>query len=229
MPSTIVYVHLLFAQTLWSYNGHKTVLQIQTYFSFPRCLPATHRSLGIGVQWIFLRLLGNSPFVYISFHLSVFLSMSTYLYLENYLLSRLSIYLYQINMTKIMLLTTKDLFSGTVPGPLAFGSAFDLACQVWSLDEFGNREQCLFYNKQTMSLLIFAICVGIKLASLLFIILAWKLYKPPKTVREVMDVNGKLPSVGESEGVVNRAFEPAGGNSPCQPSTRLPLSNNTRL
>ena len=78
---------------------------------------------------------------------------------------------------------------GTVPAPLIFGAIFDASCSLWQ-DTCGERGSCYFYDKQQLALGMFCVCIGYKGCALVFMILAWVFYKPPKTeVIDEIDVN----------------------------------------
>ena len=47
-------------------------------------------------------------------------------------------------------------------------------------DRCGSSGRCLFYDNEDMALYLFFVVVSVKAASLLFIIVAWRTYKPPQ-------------------------------------------------
>ena len=105
-----------------------------------------------------------------------------------------------------------------MPGPPVFGAAFDAACRVFATTATGAKGQCLFYDKEKMALLLFTICLCVKLGSLVFIVCAWKLYKPPtkaidgettlnveKVQETTLGVDNRMTNGG---GMVNSGYQP---------------------
>lgn len=93
--------------------------------SILRCVPDKERSFALGVQWLFIRLLGS------------------------------------------------------IPGPVLFGVAIDNSCILWNIDECGTKGACWTYDNPRMSDMLLAISGICKAITILFIILAFVLYKPP--------------------------------------------------
>lgn len=69
---------------------------------------------------------------------------------------------------------------------MVFGTAFDGACLQFE-DRCGDSGTCLLYDNQQMALYLFIVCVTVKAASLIMIIVAWKAYKPPKKVKKALE------------------------------------------
>ena len=69
------------------------------------------------------------------------------------------------------------LHTGTIPGPLAFGSVFDQTCSLWS-SQCGVRGSCLLYDNWTLGRNLFLLSAGIKLVSVIFITGAILSYRP---------------------------------------------------
>ncbi|KAM6473200.1 solute carrier organic anion transporter family member 4C1 [Liasis olivaceus] len=68
---------------------------------------------------------------------------------------------------------------GTIPGPILFGISIDYTCTLWSIDKCGHTGACWTYNNSKMAYMLFGISACSKAVSLLFIIIACMLYKPP--------------------------------------------------
>ena len=67
------------------------------------------------------------------------------------------------------------LFAGSIPGPILFGVAFDGACRLWSSD-CGGRGSCLYYDNARIGQYLFLVCISVKLASFVFMLIAWRCY-----------------------------------------------------
>ena len=66
---------------------------------------------------------------------------------------------------------------------------FDDACLLWQND-CGETGACLYYDNEAIGLNVFLLVVCFKVFSLILIVMAWLLYKPPK--KETDDVPGKV-------------------------------------
>lgn len=74
-----------------------------------------------------------------------------------------------------------------MPGPVAFGAAFDWSCNHWQ-ETCGQQGSCIAYDNQRMGLYIFMFSMGLKILSIFFVIACWKVYKPPALVENVVEV-----------------------------------------
>ncbi|KAI6058311.1 Solute carrier organic anion transporter family member 4C1 [Aix galericulata] len=92
-----------------------------------RCVPDKQRSFALGVQSVFLRLLG------------------------------------------------------TIPGPILFGVAIDNSCTLWDIDECKTQGACWVYDNERMAYLLLGISAACKIITIIFVIMAVLLYKPPQT------------------------------------------------
>ncbi|NXY71031.1 SO4C1 protein, partial [Glareola pratincola] len=90
-----------------------------------RCVPDKQRSFALGVQSVFLRLLG------------------------------------------------------TIPGPILFGVAIDNSCTLWDIDECKTKGACWVYDNERMAYLLMGISAACKIITIIFVVLAVCLYKPP--------------------------------------------------
>ncbi|KFW00550.1 Solute carrier organic anion transporter family member 4C1, partial [Eurypyga helias] len=90
-----------------------------------RCVPDKQRSFALGVQSVFLRLLG------------------------------------------------------TIPGPILFGVAIDNSCTLWDVDECKTKGACWVYDNKRMAYLLMGISAACKIITIIFILMAVCLYKPP--------------------------------------------------
>ncbi|XP_052556971.1 solute carrier organic anion transporter family member 4C1 isoform X2 [Tympanuchus pallidicinctus] len=91
-----------------------------------RCVPDKQRSFALGVQSVFLRLLG------------------------------------------------------TVPGPILFGFAIDKSCSLWDVDECKTKGACWVYDNEKMAYLLMSMSAACKIITIIFVIMAVFLYKPPR-------------------------------------------------
>ncbi|XP_065600285.1 solute carrier organic anion transporter family member 4C1-like [Cyrtonyx montezumae] len=91
-----------------------------------RCVPDKQRSFALGVQSVFLRLLG------------------------------------------------------TIPGPILFGVAIDNSCSLWDVDECKTKGACWVYDNERMAYLLMSISAACKTITIIFVVMAVLLYKPPR-------------------------------------------------
>ena len=66
---------------------------------------------------------------------------------------------------------------GSIPGPIIFGAAFDASCILWA-NQCKSKGSCLYYDNYRMGLYMFLLCGAVKLVGIIFLSLAWMLYKP---------------------------------------------------
>ncbi|NXA50510.1 SO4C1 protein, partial [Nothocercus julius] len=90
-----------------------------------RCVPDKQRSFALGVQSVFLRLLG------------------------------------------------------TIPGPILFGVAIDNSCTLWDINECKIKGACWVYDNERMAYLLMGISALCKIITIVFVVVAVCLYKPP--------------------------------------------------
>ncbi|KAM6105424.1 solute carrier organic anion transporter family member 4C1 [Pterocles gutturalis] len=90
-----------------------------------RCVPDKQRSFALGVQSVFLRLLG------------------------------------------------------TIPGPILFGVAIDKSCTLWDINECKTKGACWVYDNERMAYLLMGISAACKIITIIFVVMAVCLYKPP--------------------------------------------------
>ncbi|CAI9720966.1 solute carrier organic anion transporter family member 4C1-like isoform X3 [Octopus vulgaris] len=69
--------------------------------------------------------------------------------------------------------------TGTFPGPILFGVAIDQACKVWKDSCSEGDTSCWIYQKETLSRNFFLLTVIVRLFTVLFLVIAKCLYKPP--------------------------------------------------
>merc|ERR1719232_283077 len=76
---------------------------------------------------------------------------------------------------------------GTIPGPVAMGKLFDLACQVWREGCDGNTEHCYDYSSDIISINILtltAICKGLSIAFFLSGVRMYKADQKDESVKQ---------------------------------------------
>ncbi|KAM6392273.1 solute carrier organic anion transporter family member 4C1 [Rhynochetos jubatus] len=105
-----------------------------------RCVPDKQRSFALGVQSVFLRLLG------------------------------------------------------TIPGPILFGVAIDNSCTLWDIDECKTKGACWVYDNERMAYLLMGISAACKIITIIFILMAVCLYKPPSSTADVPQKDSEMVS-----------------------------------
>lgn len=74
---------------------------------------------------------------------------------------------------------------GTIPGPVAMGKLFDMACELWQEGCDGSNQHCIIYDSDRISgniLTLTAVCKGLSIAAFLGGI---RLYKHPEEEKQV--------------------------------------------
>ncbi|NXJ67851.1 SO4C1 protein, partial [Rostratula benghalensis] len=105
-----------------------------------RCVPDKQRSFALGVQSVFLRLLG------------------------------------------------------TIPGPILFGVAIDNSCALWDIDECKTKGACWVYDNERMAYLLMGISAACKIVTIIFVVMAVYLYKPPPASAAVSRKDSEMVS-----------------------------------
>ena len=72
-------------------------------------------------------------------------------------------------------------FLGTVPGPILFGAILDNTCILWQENCDGSTGSCWIYDNVLFGRYIAILCICICIFSLLFLVIAVCVYKPPVT------------------------------------------------
>ncbi|CAE1324228.1 SLCO4A [Acanthosepion pharaonis] len=91
---------------------------------------------------------------------------------------------------------------GTLPGPLLFGFAIDKSCMVWKKSSCAEELSCWIYKDRTLSRNFFILVVVVRTFSILFMVLANYLYKPPtQKVQTVIDESQAYINPVAAEGV----------------------------
>ncbi|GCC30041.1 solute carrier organic anion transporter family member 4C1-like [Chiloscyllium punctatum] len=81
---------------------------------------------------------------------------------------------------------------GTIPGPILFGTVIDLSCVLWNMDACGVKGACWTYDNPKMASLITAIGTSAKMISIIALVAASLLYKPPQ-ISEVAEQTTDQP------------------------------------
>ena len=68
---------------------------------------------------------------------------------------------------------------------MLFGYILDASCILWESD-CDDQGACFYYDKTKLGVYIYLLSLMYKLLSILFLVLAWKLYKPPKDIADVV-------------------------------------------
>uniref|UniRef100_A0A8C5M0G3 Solute carrier organic anion transporter family member n=1 Tax=Leptobrachium leishanense TaxID=445787 RepID=A0A8C5M0G3_9ANUR len=98
--------------------------------SIIRCVPDKQRSFALGVQWLFIRLLGS------------------------------------------------------IPGPISFGALIDSSCLLWNVNECGRKGACWTYDNPDTSMKLIYISAASKATTIIFLFVAYFIYKPPPSKTE---------------------------------------------
>ena len=61
---------------------------------------------------------------------------------------------------------------GSIPGPIIVGALFDSSCLYWQ-EECGSRGNCWVYDNNDLSLRMFGVSTGVRVASVIFAFCAW--------------------------------------------------------
>ncbi|NXC39499.1 SO4C1 protein, partial [Penelope pileata] len=83
---------------------------------------------------------------------------------------------------------------GTIPGPILFGVAIDNSCILWDIDECRTRGACLVYDNERMAYLLMSISAACKIITIIFVIIAVFLYKPPHPSPTVSQKDSEMVS-----------------------------------
>uniref|UniRef100_A0A8C3PMV0 Kazal-like domain-containing protein n=1 Tax=Calidris pygmaea TaxID=425635 RepID=A0A8C3PMV0_9CHAR len=67
----------------------------------------------------------------------------------------------------------------TIPGPILFGVAIDNSCALWDIDECKTKGACWVYDNERMAYLLMGISAACKIITIIFVVMAVYLYKPP--------------------------------------------------
>ncbi|XP_071586167.1 solute carrier organic anion transporter family member 4C1 isoform X1 [Heliangelus exortis] len=68
---------------------------------------------------------------------------------------------------------------GTIPGPILFGAAIDNSCTLWDINECQTTGACWVYDNESMAYQLMGISAACKLITIIFVVIAVWLYKPP--------------------------------------------------
>ena len=88
------------------------------------------------------------------------------------------------------------MISGTIPGPVLMGTAFDGSCALWRTRCGESRGSCLSYHNDKLALYLFFLCTGIKGLGIIFILIAWRCYVAgtKEVIQTSVVSNGNIPS-----------------------------------
>ena len=71
-------------------------------------------------------------------------------------------------------------FLGFIPSPIMYGSLIDKSCVLWQNNKCNDKTaNCLEYNNAYFRFYMFILALGTKFLAFIFMLLAYKLYKPP--------------------------------------------------
>ncbi|XP_077145857.1 solute carrier organic anion transporter family member 4C1 [Ranitomeya variabilis] len=83
---------------------------------------------------------------------------------------------------------------GSIPGPIVFGVVIDSSCILWNLNECGTQGACWTYNNSSISYKLIGISAASKALTIIFLIVAYFIYKPPASKPDPSQDNGKVIS-----------------------------------
>ncbi|KAM4050891.1 solute carrier organic anion transporter family member 4C1 [Anomaloglossus baeobatrachus] len=83
---------------------------------------------------------------------------------------------------------------GSIPGPIVFGAVIDSSCILWNLNECGTQGACWTYNNSSISYKLIGISAVSKAITIIFLIVAYFIYKPPPSKPDPTQDNGKIIS-----------------------------------
>ncbi|XP_053330553.1 solute carrier organic anion transporter family member 4C1 [Spea bombifrons] len=69
---------------------------------------------------------------------------------------------------------------GSIPGPITFGVLIDSSCMLWNINECGSKGACWTYDNPDTSYKLIAISAASKAITILFLFVAYFVYKPPQ-------------------------------------------------
>ncbi|XP_044131909.1 solute carrier organic anion transporter family member 4C1 [Bufo gargarizans] len=83
---------------------------------------------------------------------------------------------------------------GSIPGPIVFGVVIDSSCILWNLNECGTQGACWTYNNTGISYKLIGISAASKVITIIFLFIAYFIYKPPPSKPDFSHDNGKIIS-----------------------------------
>ncbi|XP_075710955.1 solute carrier organic anion transporter family member 4C1 [Rhinoderma darwinii] len=83
---------------------------------------------------------------------------------------------------------------GSIPGPIVFGVVIDSSCILWNLNECGTQGACWTYNNSSISYKLVGISAASKVITIIFLFIAYFIYKPPPSKPDSSQDNEKIIS-----------------------------------
>ncbi|XP_030322651.1 solute carrier organic anion transporter family member 4C1 isoform X2 [Calypte anna] len=83
---------------------------------------------------------------------------------------------------------------GTIPGPILFGAAIDNSCTLWDINECHTTGACWVYDNESMAYQLMGISAACKLITIIFVVIAVCLYKPPPASAALSEKNSGMVS-----------------------------------
>ncbi|XP_063820142.1 solute carrier organic anion transporter family member 4C1 [Pseudophryne corroboree] len=83
---------------------------------------------------------------------------------------------------------------GSVPGPIVFGVVIDSSCILWNVNECGSKGACWTYDNSSISYKLIGISAASKVITLIFLFVAYFIYKPPLSKSDSSQDNTKIIS-----------------------------------
>ncbi|XP_010005530.1 PREDICTED: solute carrier organic anion transporter family member 4C1-like [Chaetura pelagica] len=86
---------------------------------------------------------------------------------------------------------------GTIPGPILFGVAIDNSCTLWDINECHVKGACWVYDNERMAYLLMGISAICKIITVIAVVMAIWLYKPPPASSALSGKNSEMVSAVE--------------------------------
>ncbi|KAM7165553.1 solute carrier organic anion transporter family member 4C1 isoform 3-T3 [Macrochelys suwanniensis] len=83
---------------------------------------------------------------------------------------------------------------GTIPGPILFGVAIDSSCTLWDVNKCDIKGACWVYDNSKMAYMLIGISAACKVITILFIVIAFCLYKPPPDSSATLQKDAEMVS-----------------------------------
>ncbi|KAM8962211.1 solute carrier organic anion transporter family member 4C1 [Pelodytes ibericus] len=83
---------------------------------------------------------------------------------------------------------------GSIPGPITFGVLIDSTCLLWNMSDCGSKGACWTYDNPSMSYKLIAVSGASKAITIIFLFVAYFIYKPPSSNKEVEKDSDKIIS-----------------------------------
>ncbi|XP_068103577.1 solute carrier organic anion transporter family member 4C1-like isoform X2 [Hyperolius riggenbachi] len=83
---------------------------------------------------------------------------------------------------------------GSIPGPIVFGVLLDTSCTLWNINECDVKGACWTYNNNSTAFKLIGISAACKVVIIIFLFVAYFIYKPPPSKPDSVQDNAKIIS-----------------------------------